>query len=82
MIIIKQIFFYLTLCWMTNPDNIESMQIQRASNSPHKSELRIILVIRARSNSWSSMLLPLSLDDDNQIYIWTYFRDIRQHKTF
>ena len=33
-----------------------------------------IKVIRARSSSWSSMLLPLPLEDDNQIYIRTCFR--------
>ena len=35
------------------------------------SQSTFMLVIRARFNTWSSMLLPLPLDDDNQIYIRT-----------
>ena len=38
------------------------------------------LVTRARSNTWSSMLLPLPLDDDNQIYIRTCFIVERQSR--
>ena len=32
------------------------------------------LVVRARSNTWSFVLLALPLDDDNQMYIRTCFR--------
>ena len=76
------LIFATGILLLTNPGNIGSMLIMTTSQpTVHIKVDCKQLVIRARSNTWSFMLLPLPLDDDNQIYIRTCFTVESQNTT-